>query len=186
MVSLHTFAQAPIQNARNPSDTAQLQDLWQDAPCALFFLRRLGCAICRTYAARIEAIREECETAGVRLVCLSFESLGEGSDSDRSFEAGGYWKGDLYTISKSVYGDLFGRKGLTDGFYGLLDMNKEAYTAAKHTPGNFKGDGFQLGGQFVVAKGGKVVLERRQKRYGDDMPPEQIRAALLEESSASE
>jgi prostamide/prostaglandin F2alpha synthase len=186
MASLHTFAQTPIQNARAPAEVAQLQDLWRNAPCVLFFLRRLGCALCRTYIAGIEAVRAEYEKTGARLVCLSFESLGEGSDSDRSFEAGGYWKGELYTIPKPVYNDLFGRKGLTDGFYGLLDMNKEAYAAAKHTPGNLKGDGFQLGGQFVVAKGGKVVLEHRQKRYGDDAKPALLWATLMEAPSASE
>lgn len=179
MVLLHKFALAPIQNARAPSEpTVQLQDLWRLAPCALFFLRRLGCALCRSYISRMEALRADYEARGVRLVALSFEALGEGSDSDRSFEAGGYWKGELYTISKTVYQELFGRKGLTDGFFGLLDMEKEAVAAAKGTPGNFRGDGFQLGGQFVLAKGGKILLERRQRRYGDDATPAEIDSAI--------
>lgn len=179
MIRLHKFAASEIRNARNPTETLQLQQLWQEKPCALFFLRRLGCAICRSYIKHMEVLREEYEKDGVRLVCLSFEALGEGSDTDRSFEAGGYWKGELYTISKSVYAELFGRKGLTDGFFGLLDMDKDAYEAAKKVPGNFKGDGFQLGGQFVVAKGGRILLEHRQKRYGDDAAPMAISSALM-------
>jgi hypothetical protein len=31
-----------------------------------------------------------------------------------------------------------------------------------------KGDGFQLGGQYVIAKGGKILLEHKQKLFGDD------------------
>jgi hypothetical protein len=108
------------------------------------------------------------EKKGVRLVCLSFEALGEESDTDHSFTKYKFWNGPLYTIDKAVYQELFGRKGLLDNFYGLLDMDKQAYERSKNTPGNLKGDGFQLGGQYVVAKGGKIVLEHKQKLFGDD------------------
>ena len=44
--------------------------------------------------------------------------------------------------------------------------------------GNYKGDGFQMGGTFVVAPGGKVFLDKRQKYYGDDASPEEVLAAV--------
>lgn len=37
--------------------------------------------------------------------------------------------------------------------------------------------GFQLGGTFVIAPGGRVVLDHRQSFYGDDPKPETILAA---------
>ena len=168
MVSLTQFSERVIVNARTPTETLQLQDLWKDKPCALFFLRRLGCPICRSYIQMVERFREEYEKRGVRLVCLSFEAFGEGSDFDRSFTKYSFWNGPIYTIEKAVYQELFGRKGLLDNFYGLLDIDKEAYERSKTTPGNMKGDGFQLGGQYVVAKGGKILLEHKQKLFGDD------------------
>jgi prostamide/prostaglandin F2alpha synthase len=167
MTSITFFAQRKIVNARNVSESLQLEDLWNDKPCALFFLRRLGCPICRAYIQMVEKFREEYEKFGYRLVCLSFEALGEGSDFDQSFTKYTFWKGPLYTIDKSVYQELFGRKGLLDNFFGLLDIDKEAYERSKDVPGNLKGDGFQLGGQFVVFKG-KVYFEHRQKLFGDD------------------
>jgi hypothetical protein len=115
----------------------------------------------------VETVRAEYEALGFRLICLSFESLGEGSDFDHSFTKYKFWNGPLYTINKLVYQELFGRKGLLDNFFGLLDIDKEAYERSKTTPGNLKGDGFQLGGQFVVWKG-KVYFEHRQKLFGDD------------------
>lgn len=166
--SIHQFAQRRITNARDPTEVIFLEDLWTDKPCALFFLRRLGCPICRSYIAMVEKFREEYEQKGMRLVCLSFEAFGEGSDFDRSFTKYSFWNGPIYTIDKIVYEELFGRKGLLDNFYGLLDMDKDAYERSKTTPGNMKGDGFQLGGQFVVRKGGKIQLEHRQKLFGDD------------------
>ena len=167
MITVTQFALRPIVNARNPSDICLLEDLWKTKPCILFFLRRLGCPICRSYIQMVEQFRQEYEKKGVNLVCLSFEAFGEGSDFDYSFTKYKFWDGPIYTIDKMVYQELFGRKGLLDNFYGLLDIDKQAYERSKQTPGNMKGDGFQLGGQFVVYKD-KVLLEHRQKLFGDD------------------
>ena len=176
--SLPQFALRKLTNARNPTETLVLSDLWADKPCALFFLRRLGCPICRAYIQMVEEFREEYERRGVRLVCLSFEAFGEGSDFDYSFTKYKFWNGPIYTIEKLVYQELFGRKGILDNFFGLLDIDKEAYERSHAVPGNMKGDGFQLGGQFVVAKGGKILLEHRQKLFGDDAKLQNIFMAL--------
>lgn len=176
--SLEQFAESKLTNARNPSETLRLKDLWSDKPCALFFLRRLGCPICRAYIQMVEKFREGSERQGVRLVCLSFEAFGEGSDFDRSFTKYSFWNGPMYTIDKAVYQELFGRKGMLDNFFGLLDIDREAYERSKSVAGNMKGDGFQLGGQFVVAKGGKILLEHRQKLFGDDAKLQEIFDAL--------
>lgn len=176
--TLNQFALRKLTNARNPSQVIVLGDLWADKPCVLFFLRRLGCPICRSYIQMVEPFREEYEKKGARLVCLSFEAFGEGSDFDRSFTKYAFWNGPIYTIDKMVYEELFGRKGLLDNFFGLLDIDKEAYERSKSIPGNMRGDGFQLGGQFVVAPGGKEVLAHRQKLFGDDAKLKDIFDAL--------
>jgi prostamide/prostaglandin F2alpha synthase len=171
--SILSFAKVQIINARNTNEKILFEELWKDKPCVLFFLRRLGCPICRAYIKMFEQFRDEYEQKGVNLVCLSFEAFGEGSDFDRSFEKYSFWNGKVYTVNKSVYQELFGRKGLLDNFYGLLDIDKEAYERSKSTPGNMKGDGFQLGGQFIVEKG-VVKLDHRQKLFGDDAKLEKI------------
>lgn len=168
MTTISQFAHRKITNARNPTESIYLGSLWEEKPCVFFFLRRLGCPICRAYIQMVEKFREEYEKRGARLVCLSFEAFGEGSDFDRSFTKYSFWNGPIYTIDKSVYQELFGRKGMLDNFFGLLDMDKEAYERSKQVPGNLKGDGFQLGGQYVIAKGGKILLEHKQKLFGDD------------------
>lgn len=168
--SILAFSQTFIVNARDPTDTGPLCALWRDKPVVLLFLRRLGCPICRAYIQELSKAAYLFEQMGVHLVCLSFEELGQGSDYDRSFEAGKYWTGPLYTIDKSVYAQLFGRKGFFDNFYGLFDMDKDALKSVKeqNVKGNFSGDGFQLGGQFVIDTKGNVLLDHRQKLFGDD------------------
>ena len=174
VAGLQQFAKRKITNARNLNEVLYLEDLWKEKPCALFFLRRLGCPICRSYIQIIELIREEYEKKGMNLVCLSFEALGEGSDFDRSFEKYSFWNGPIYTIDKIVYEELFGRKG----FLGIFNIDKTAYERSKSTPGNIRGDGFQLGGQFVLHKGGKIQLDHRQKIFGDDAKPAELLEAF--------
>ena len=169
-ISILAFSQTFIVNSRNPSDKRTLSSLWKEKPVVLLFLRRLGCPICRAYIQELSKAAHLFEQVGVHLVCLTFEAIGQGSDYDRSFEAGGYWRGPLYTIDKSVYQQLFGRKGFFDNFYGLLDIDKNAIKSVKDQKiqGNLKGDGFQLGGQFVIDTKGYIHLDHRQKLFGDD------------------
>jgi prostamide/prostaglandin F2alpha synthase len=172
---LADFGGAPIRDARTGAP-AQLSDLWKVRPVVLVFLRRLGCQLCRVtcveYSEEVASVR----AAGAEMVALTFEELGKGSDSDNSFEVGGYWRGPLYTVDVSVYEKLFGRKGLFSGFYGLADISKTKLAActARGVTGNFKGDGFLLGGQFVVAAGGRVVVDKRQAFFGDDLTIDDI------------
>lgn len=167
--SITEYSTAPIFN-QTTGGRSSLSSLWKERPVVLLFLRRLGCSICRAYAKEMDACREEFEKIGVSVVALSFERYAEGSDTDYSFEKGNFWTGDIYSIDKEVYSELFVRKGLFDGFYGLMDINKAVRNKvrAQGVSGNLKGDGFQLGGQFVVNTTGEVVFEHRQKSYGDN------------------
>lgn len=182
MVSLGTYKNISVTDARDPLNSIQLHSIWETKPTLFLFFRRLGCALCRSYAKQIEGHRQKFESLGVQVVAMSFEAFGEGSDSDRSFEAGGFWLGPMYVIDKRVYEKLFGRKGLTNSFFGLLDMDKEAMATAKSAgiQGNLRGDGFVLGGQILVNTNGEVIFEHKQKRYGDDATVEQLLAAITE------
>ena len=72
-----------------------LAHLCAEKPLVLVFLRRLGCQLCRVTAMGYECVRPEIEALGANMVAVTFEALGEGSDADGSFTAGGYWKGPL-------------------------------------------------------------------------------------------
>ncbi len=130
------------------------------------------------------------EAEGGRVAVFSFERFGEGSDKDHSFEAGRFYTGTMYLAPKDAYNALFGRKGLLNSFYGLADMNKEAIAKSRERgtdkTSNIAGDGFQLGGAFVVDVGGSVLLEHRQGHYGDDESNEGLLAALRSRRSGGQ
>ena len=182
MVTLITYTNIPVAPAQNPTAQVPLYTLWEKQPTLFLFFRRLGCALCRSYAKQMDGHRKTLEANGVQVVAMSFEAFGEGSDSDRSFETGGFWTGPLYVIDKRVYEKLFGRKGLTNNLFGLLDMDKSAVTTAKTAgiEGNYKGDGFVLGGQILVSQTGEHLFEHKQKRYGDDATLEELFEAIKE------
>ena len=136
----------------------------------------------------MERLRKESGPA-TRVVCLSFERFGEGSDADRSFQKGAFFAGDMYRVEQAqVYAPLFGRKGLLQGFgLGSLISDKSgklAESKARGTTGNLTGDGMQLGGLFVVDNAtGAVLLDKRQAFFGDDASNEEILAAIASASA---
>ena len=162
-----------------------LSALWSAGPqqyTVLCFMRRLGCKLCRVLAQDMDKLRGE---AGARtnVICLSYESFGEGSDADRSFAAGRYFAGDMWQVDKAeVYSALFVKKGIMNGFgLGALISDKGGKVAesnARGVTGNLTGDGMQCGGIFVVARSGAVVLDHRQKFFGDDPSNEDILDAI--------
>ena len=158
----------------------RLDSLWSSSPCVILFLRRLGCALCRTTALEYSDRRSDIEATGASLIAVSFEQLGTGSDSDGSFTAGQFWPGPLYTISKDMYEHLFGRKGLFSGFFGIADVSRSKLSQCtdRSVKGNLKGDGLLLGGQFVIGAGGVVLRDHRQRFFGDDLTVEDILEAL--------
>jgi peroxiredoxin len=132
-----------------------LYKLCLDRPIVLVFLRRLGCQLCRLRAAEIEAARPAIEQAGCYVVAITFEYLGEGSDSDNSWSRSQCWNGPLLTDpTKELYRTLFKRKGFFDNFYGVFDVStkriKEAAKRGLADGSNYSGDGFMLGGLIVV------------------------------------
>lgn len=171
MVQVTNFAANRIFDQRVSGRIIKLGDLWAEKPVLLLFLRRLGCAICRNYAQKIQT-----QIKGIQVIALTFENLGEDSDKDGSFMKGGFWTGPLYRIDKNVYHYLFGKKSI----FGILDIDKESLKEVRENkiPGNVKGDGLTLGGQMLVAPPNHVVFEHRQARFGDDATVEELLTAI--------
>jgi hypothetical protein len=163
-----------------------LKSLWSSKPAVVVFIRRLGCQICRLHCKEVDKLRLDLGgRAAVALVC--FEKLGEGSDSDRSFDTQKYFAGDMYKIAleSGVYDKLFGSRSTLGTVYGLLGGDNSAtryrQSNAEGVKGNLLGDtkkSLLLGGSFVVDTDGSVLLDHRQKAAGDDAEIDDFRDAL--------
>lgn len=135
--------------------------------------------LCRSAAEEISSLQPILQAHGVRLV-----GVGVGYNSLDGFAEGKFWKGELYVdVKKKLYAAL----KLGQGSLRMMmapDVRK-AYAVArkKNINGNLSGDGLQLGGTYVVDKGGKVLLEFQQKQFGQiPLLQDILRASGIDES----
>jgi prostamide/prostaglandin F2alpha synthase len=183
--SILAHAALPCEDARTGAALV-LGDLWSERPVVLSFLRRLGCQMCRVVAQDMDALRTaEAEPLGADVVCLTFERFGEDSDKERAFDKGGFFKGRVVVVPKRLYEELFPRRSVLSNLYGVATKGVaqvlESRRRGVDKTANLVGDGFAMGGTFVVdaqAAGAKVLLEKRQRFFGDDATPEELLAAL--------
>lgn len=113
----------------------------------------------------------------VRVVGIGLEPLGMDE-----FVEGGFWKGELYLDNgKKSYQALSLKSTGILGALSMIFLNKAVKAELdkyKSIPGNLKGDGMQLGATFVFDKGGAMVLDYRQRDFGDHPTPEALLKAL--------
>ncbi|BBN18926.1 prostamide/prostaglandin F2alpha synthase [Marchantia polymorpha subsp. ruderalis] len=177
-----------VEKITGPSDAQALKigSFWQDQGVVVHFLRRFGCRLCRGYAQELYQIVPTLEASGWRVVAIGIEKLGL-----EDFQAGGWWNGELYIDNgKSALKALDVKQvGIITAIKDII-MNKDVGEAAKKTkdvPGNFKGDGRQLGATFVFAKGGETLFDHRQKNFGDHPSNVSIlRACGIDESTVKQ
>lgn len=157
-----------LEKIHGPSDSnyIKLGSLWEDQTAVVHILRRFGCKLCRANALELQKIVPALEANNVRVVAVGIEKLGL-----EEFQQAGYWKGELYMdngkkIHQALDLKMVGILGTVKMIFANEDV-KAALKKSKDVPGNLKGDGRQLGATFVVAKGGAMLMDFRQKDFAD-------------------
>jgi prostamide/prostaglandin F2alpha synthase len=156
------------------------RSLWEnnDKPLILIhWLRRFGCVLCRVGALDLtetldkapDSVKNKLNWAAIGFAHLDYED----------FLKDNYFKdGHIYIDeNKETYKALdFTKKGILS-LYGVFDtkMYSKASEASKRgIKGNYKGEGTQLGGTFVVDRHGEVIYAFQQKSYSDAPSLEEI------------
>lgn len=136
--------------------------------------------MCRAWALDLSSIKPQLDAQGIGLVGVGVEELGV-----QAFVDGKYFDGDLYIDQNlATYKSLgFKRAGAMSAMKQLM-FSKETsrYVAHANALGvkdyNYKGDGLQQGGTYVVEKGGKVLFEHIQDGFGNHPKLEDILKSL--------
>ena len=106
--------------------------------------------------------------------------IGLGYNSLDSFLNGHYWDGiELYIDEqKELYKHLkLGKQNV----FGLADrdvLRRKKEADDMKVEGNMSGDGLTMGGTYVIDKGGEILMEFQQKKFGDHPELEVILDAL--------
>ncbi|CAK9233576.1 unnamed protein product [Sphagnum troendelagicum] len=181
-----TIGDVEVERIVGPGDAknVKLSSFWQDQPVIVHVLRRFGCQLCRGAAVEMGKIFPQLEASGVRIVGVGIEKLGL-----EEFQQGGFWKGELYIDNgKKIHKALDIKSVGILGTVKMLLTNqavKDGWKKTKDTPGNIKGDGRQLGGTFIFAKGGEMLRDFRQEHFADHLTNVAILEALGLDSSAA-
>ena len=142
-----------------------IRSLYSIQPIVMIFLRRFGCPLCRSYALKLSnELHSILKKNNVGFIGIGVERFGL-----EEFQAGNYFSGDLYIDEGKKAYQILGLsslgwiKGITNLFTrSSRTWNDETKKMGVH--GNLRGDGFQLGGTYVVgSKDGKVWLAHPQK-----------------------
>jgi len=147
------------------------RSLWEENDRKLYFvtfLRRFGWSICRLGAKELSEDLKFLNKKFPDLLTFSavgVETLGYEEFAEMNF----FSEGKIYVDQgKYAYDTLnFIKPGLTSG-YGLMDPQvwiKNTKAQKEGACGNFKGDGFQMGGSFIIDNKGDIIYAHLQKSY---------------------
>ena len=133
----------------------RLGDLWKEQGVLICMFRRWGCGLCRISAVNLSGLRPILDQH-------NFELIGLGIDE---FIAEQFFSGELHVdVGRKTYEALNCKKNSWRNLWGLLDgiMKFAKFTESKGYKSNMKGDFNQLGGTFLIGKGGKTLYAHFQ------------------------
>ncbi|KAH7421173.1 hypothetical protein KP509_13G044000 [Ceratopteris richardii] len=154
-----------LEKVRGPQseNLVKAGTFWQDQTTLIHILRRFGCKLCRHYALELQKIIPVLEEQNVRVIGIGIEKLGV-----EEFLEGGFWNRELYIDNgKKIHHALNIKSVGVLSTVKMLYDSRDAIKKASNVPGNMKGDGRQLGATFVIAKGGSMLMDFRQKEFAD-------------------
>ncbi|KAG8551768.1 hypothetical protein GDO81_004255 [Engystomops pustulosus] len=133
------------------SKTFKAKDLWKKTGAVIMAVRRPGCFLCREEASEISQLKPELDQLGVPLYGVVKENI---ATEIEAFEP--YFKGDIFLDEKKRFYGPQRRKMMLMGFIrlGVWQNFRRAWKAGYE--GNLEGEGFILGGLFVIGSGNQV------------------------------
>lgn len=153
--------------------SAQWRQVPEGGATALVFLRHLGCIFCREQVAALRAGFSALQEAGVAVICVAQGEPKTGKALtlllDMPFPL--LLCGDdmsvyrAYGLVPGTSAQLFGLKSITRGFLAL---------AHGYRQGKLEGDGYQLGGAFLVDRTGTIRWAHPCENASDIVTPHDL------------
>lgn len=150
-----------------------MSNIWQAQPTAFIFLRHLGCIFCREQVAWLKAGYSKYKDLGVEIICIAQGDAKVGKAFSILFdlpfplllcgnETSIYKQ---YGLKRGNFSQLFGSASIINGIKALLHG---------HSQSGITGDGFLLGGTFIVDKDGIILYTHRQMNASDNIKNETL------------
>lgn len=155
-----------VHDPASDSATPHLREFWAKGPVLVHLVRRFGCPLCREAAADLSALHTSLESAGVTMIAIGCQETGW-----REFVDGAFFAGPVFVDKEQEAFKALGlrRSGVWDAF-GFADWSSWVAVVRSYSRGvvgDLKGDGFQMGGTFVILPSGACVYDHRMQSPGD-------------------
>lgn len=143
--------------------TLKAKELWEKNGAVIMAVRRPGCFLCREEAADLSSLKSMLDQLGVPLYAVVKEHI---RTEVEDFQP--YFKGEIFLDEKKKFYGPQRRKMMFMGFIRLGVWYNFFRAWNGGFSGNLEGEGFILGGVFVVGSGKQgILLEHREKEFGD-------------------
>ena len=138
----------------------RLGDLWKEQGVLLCMFRRWGCAMCRISAVNLSGLHPILDQHNFALVGVGVEELGIDE-----FIAEQFFSGEIHVdAGKKTYTALNCNTNSWRNLWGVLDgiLKFLKFAESKGYKNNMNGNNNQLGGTFLIAKGGATMYQHLQ------------------------
>ncbi|XP_053305855.1 peroxiredoxin-like 2A [Spea bombifrons] len=161
--TLEYLAKIDLKTFSDEPKSFKAKELWEKNGAVIMAVRRPGCFLCREEAAGLSALKPQLEQLGVPLYAVVKEKIGTEVEDFQP-----YFKGEIFLDPKKGFYGPQKRKMMLLGFIrlGVWQNFRRAWNDG--FTGNLEGEGYVLGGIFVIGAGNQgVLLEHREKEFGD-------------------
>uniref|UniRef100_G3NGZ8 Peroxiredoxin-like 2A n=1 Tax=Gasterosteus aculeatus TaxID=69293 RepID=G3NGZ8_GASAC len=173
--TLRSLEEAELKTLKGETQIVTARSLWERSGAVIMAVRRPALYLCNNQeAAALSSLKPQLDELGVPLYAVVKEDVGT---EVQNFQP--YFKGEVFLDEKRrFYGPRERKMGLLAFLRVGVWMN--GLRAFKNGfMGNVLGEGFVLGGVFVIGRGQQgILLEHREIEFGDKVNTEDvIRAA---------
>lgn len=143
--------------------TFKAKELWEKNGAVVMAVRRPGCFLCRAEAAELSFLKPKLDELRVPLYAVVKEQVGT---EVKDFQP--YFKGEIFLDEKKGFYGPQRRKMMFMGLIRLGVWYNSFRAWNGGFSGNLEGEGFILGGVYVIGAGKQgILLEHREKEFGD-------------------
>ncbi|XP_073209378.1 peroxiredoxin-like 2A isoform X2 [Lepidochelys kempii] len=163
VASLEFLETAELKSLGEEERTFKAGELWKKNGAVIMAVRRPGCFLCREEASELSSLKPQLDQLGIPLYAVVKEKIGTEVEDFQH-----YFKGEIFLDEKKKFYGPHKRKMLLMGFIRLGVWQNFLRAWKNGYSGNLEGEGFILGGVYVIGAGKQgVLLEHREREFGD-------------------
>ncbi|XP_072293364.1 peroxiredoxin-like 2A [Eucyclogobius newberryi] len=161
--NLRVLEDTELKTTGGVHERYKAQALWQKTGAVVMVVRRPGSLLCREEAAELSSVLPQLQDMEVPLFAVVKENIGKELDTFKK-----YFTGKVYVDQqRKFYGPV--HRWMFLSTFLRIGVWRSVWRAYRRGfRGNLRGEGFILGGVFVIGPGDQgVLLEHREKESGD-------------------